>query len=307
MAAAGKHYGLVQLADLGPAVPSLEAAHSHFRAAGWSPYEMASVLAPLALAGYYADRRLAGRYGPEAVDVLQTIVGLKLARRLRAYLGRRLALLVALGVAAFGFARRSRNPRTPTFREAIMLLFNCVAALTGVCTICIDPEGAKRYASVLEPMTAFGPDHVATFMHEFCLNLVATVEDRLGESRARWSAHDRAARSAGRDPRPAAGRPRALSRRRALRPRRPGVLARRLPGSRVRRTPREPEAQALRDERRPGADGVLREPRQLRALRAIPRARRGARDPARHCVAGRDVDAEWSHHRVPADAGRAPA
>ena len=187
VAAAGKHYGLVQLADLGPAVPSLEAAHSHFRAAGWSPHEMASVLAPLALAGYYADWRLAGRYGPEAVDVLQTIVGLKLARRLRAYLGRRLALFVALGVAALGFARRSGNPRTPTFREAIMLLFNCVAALTGVCTVCIDPEGAKRYASVLEPMTAFGPDHVATFMHEFCLNLVATVEDRLGESRARWS------------------------------------------------------------------------------------------------------------------------
>ena len=39
-----------------------------------------------------------------------------------------------------------------------MLLFNCVAALTGVCTICIDPEGSKRYASVLEPMTALGPE-----------------------------------------------------------------------------------------------------------------------------------------------------
>ena len=186
VASAGKHYGLVELADLGPAAPSLEIALERFRAAGRSPHEMASVLAPLALAGYYADRRLAFRYGEEAVDVLQTIVGLKVARRLRPYLGRKVGLFVALALAAFAFAIRSRNPRGPTFREAIMLLFNCVAALTGVCTICIDPAGGRRYASVLEPMTALGPDHVATFMHEFCLNLVATVEDRLGEARARW-------------------------------------------------------------------------------------------------------------------------
>ena len=187
VAAAGQHYGLVELADLGPAAPSLEAALAHFRAAGRPPHEMVSILAPLALAGYYADRRLAGRYGEEAVDVLQTIVGLKRARRLRRYLGRKLALVVALAVAAIAFAVRGRNPRVPAFRDAIMLLFNCVAALTGVCTICIDPEAGKRYASVLEPMTALGPDHVATFMHEFCLNLVATVEDRPGVARDRWS------------------------------------------------------------------------------------------------------------------------
>jgi hypothetical protein len=187
VAAAGQHYGLVQLADLGPAAPSLEEALTHFRSAGRSPHEMASLLAPLALAGYYADRRLAGRYGEEAVDVLQTIVGLKRARRLRPYLGRKLGLFVALGLAAVAFALRRRNTRVPAFRDAIMLLFNCVAALTGVCTICIDPEGGRKYGAVLEPMTALGPHHVATFMHDFCMNLVATVEDRLGEARDRWS------------------------------------------------------------------------------------------------------------------------
>ncbi len=186
VARAGKHYGLVELADLAPAVPSFETALAHFRAANRSKHEIASILAPLALAGYYAERRLATLYGKDAVDLLQTLVGLKLARRLRGALGRKLGLLVALAVAAFGFAIRSRNPRVPTFREAIMMLFNCVAALTGVCTVCTDPAAGKEYASVLEPMTALGPDHVATFMHEFCLNLVATVEDRLGEARARW-------------------------------------------------------------------------------------------------------------------------
>ena len=112
---------------------------------------------------------------------------MKRARRLQPYLGRKLGLFVALGLAAAAFVLRRRNPRVPAFRDAIMLLFNCVAALTGVSTVCIDPAGGRKYGAVLEPMTALGPDHVATFMHEFCMNLVATVEDRLGEARDRWS------------------------------------------------------------------------------------------------------------------------
>ncbi len=185
VAMAGKHYGLVELADLAPAAPALEAALERLRSTRNS-HEMASVLAPLALAGYYADRRYATRYGEQAVDVLQTILGLKLARRLQRVVGRKLGLLVALAWAALGFAVRRRNPRVPTFGEAMMLLFNCVAALTGVCTICTDPAAGRKYASVLEPITALGPDHVATFMHEFCLNLVATVEDRIADARRRW-------------------------------------------------------------------------------------------------------------------------
>jgi hypothetical protein len=187
VARSGRHYGLVELADLGPAVPSLQIALERFRASGRPIHETISVLAPLALAGYYADRRLAALHGEDAVEALQTVVGLKLARRLRVVVGRKVALYVALAVAAVGFKLRSRNPRVPTFRESMMLLFNCVAALTGVCTITIDPASGKRYASVLEPMTALGPDHVASFMHEFCLNLIATVQDRVGEARARWT------------------------------------------------------------------------------------------------------------------------
>lgn len=186
-AIAGKHYGLVELADLGPAAPFLEAALQHFRAAGRPLHEMVSVLAPLALAGYYADRRLAERYGAQAVEALQTVVGLKTAQRLRPILGRKLGLFAALGIAALGFAVRRKNPRVPTFKEAMMLLFNCVAALTGVCTICLDRAQGEKYASVLEPMTALGPNHVATFMHQFCVNLMATIGDRQGEACERWT------------------------------------------------------------------------------------------------------------------------
>ncbi|HEX3594623.1 MAG TPA: protein kinase, partial [Polyangiaceae bacterium] len=186
VAIAGRHYGLVDLADLGPAAPALEIALEHFRAAGRPPHELVSLLSPLALAGYYADRRLATRYGEQAVEALETVVGLKAARRLSRLLGRKFGLLLALAIAALTFATKAKNPRIPKFREAMMLLFNCVAALTGVATICIDPKQGKKYASVLEPMTALGPAHVASFMYRFCLNLVATVEDKVGEARTNW-------------------------------------------------------------------------------------------------------------------------
>jgi hypothetical protein len=185
-AIAGRHYGLVDLADLGAAAPTLEIALEHFERKQRPLHEIVSVLSPLALAGYYADRRLALRYGERAVDALETVVGLKRARRLSRFFGRKLGLLVALATAAATFAMKSKNARIPKFRDAMIMLFNCVVALTGVATICIDPKLGRKYARVLAPMTALGPDHLATFMHRYCLNLVATVEDRVGQARAQW-------------------------------------------------------------------------------------------------------------------------
>lgn len=186
VALAARHYGLVDLADLGPAAPSLEVALAHFRETGRSPYEIASLLAPLALAGYYADKRLASRYGMQAVELLKRLVGLKLAERLQPFLGKKLGLLLALLCAALSFALRSKNPRVPQFRQAMMMLFNCVAALTGASIVCLDLPAARPYAAVLKPMTALGPNHVATFMYEFCQNLVATIRDHPADSRSRW-------------------------------------------------------------------------------------------------------------------------
>lgn len=186
VAEAGRHYGLVQLADLGPATDALETALAQFRARGRPRHELVLLLAPLALGGYYSDRRLALRYGWEAVDALQHVVGLHRARRLRPFLGRKLSLLVGLLPAAIMLGLQQQNPRVPSFREAMMLLFNCVAALTGVCTICLDPEAGMRYASVIEPMTALGPKHVASFMHRFCLNLVATISDDQARACDQW-------------------------------------------------------------------------------------------------------------------------
>ena len=185
-AAAALHYGLVDLADVGQAAPAIERALALFLKLDRPRHELLSLYAPLALAGYYAERHYADRYTEAALELLQDLVGLTRAKQLRPRIGRHLSLAAGMGEAAIAFQKFKDNPRVPTYRQTIQLLFYCVAASTGVCTVCIDPKRAQRYADLLEPMRALGRDHVATLMHDFCCNLASTVRDRVGESSAQW-------------------------------------------------------------------------------------------------------------------------
>lgn len=186
VARAGLHYALGDLAETGQAAPALERALEIFKKLDRKPHELLSLYAPLALAGYYAERRYADRYGEPALELLQQLLGLHRARRLQKFLGRKLGLYVALGSAAYGFWKERKNPRVANFRSAMLLLFYCASALTGVCAVCIDSVKASQYARVLEPLRALGRDHVATLMHDFCVNLSLTVQDRIGFVQARW-------------------------------------------------------------------------------------------------------------------------
>ena len=170
------------------AAPLIESALVLFRGQKRGPHERVSLLAVLAVAGYYHDRRFAERYGAEALRVLSRVLGLRLARMLRPLVGKKLALYVGLGLGALGFKLRRKNPRVPSFQESLLLLFSSVAAITGVSTVCVDPKTAQRTARVLEPLTALGPDHAGALMYELCVSLAITVQDRLAEARTRWRA-----------------------------------------------------------------------------------------------------------------------
>ena len=186
IALAAKHYGLVDLADVGQAAPILERALSELIALHRPEPELLTLYAPLALAGYYFERPYSDRYADRTIALLERLLGLTRARRLQRFLGKRLGLWISLGWSALQFRRWSKNRRAPTFREAMMLLFYCVAATTGVSTVCIDPQRAQHFANVLAPLRALGRDHVAKLMHDFCSNLAATVRDGAGATRARW-------------------------------------------------------------------------------------------------------------------------
>ncbi len=149
--------------------------------------EQMPVLGALTAAGFYVDRKFALRYGPDTVEAFTRALNLPLALRLRPFLGRTLSLMVALAGAAIAIGLRGRKRNGGLdFQNTIVLMFSCVAALTGVATICIDPKTAAAYARVIEPLSALGKNHAACVMHEFCTALASTVSDRLGEAYARW-------------------------------------------------------------------------------------------------------------------------
>lgn len=168
------------------AAPLLERAFTLSATHRASPHERIALLSALTLAGYYDDRRYATRYAPETLKTLTDVLGLTRARALRPWLGRHLALLVSLLVAALGFVMRAFNPRVPSFRESLLFLFSCVAATTGISVVCVDPKAARRYAELLEPFSVLPRNHPARLMHEFCANLACTAEDRLSLARTRW-------------------------------------------------------------------------------------------------------------------------
>ena len=182
----GIQFAMAEPDQLSPAVPAMEQAVQLLRSRGKSDQELLPLLGPLAVAGYFFDRRLAARYGEHAVRALNAALGLDLARRLRPWLGAKVSLLVGLIAGGIGFARRKKNPSMPTFRDATLLFFNCVGALMGTASICIDPAGVARCARLIEPWTALGKKHLTSFVHRFTINILTTVQDRSGLARERW-------------------------------------------------------------------------------------------------------------------------
>ncbi|MEY4513421.1 MAG: serine/threonine protein kinase [Pseudomonadota bacterium] len=148
--------------------------------AGEDDYAVCGPLGMLAVAGYFADRRYALRYGERAVESLERVLKLAWARRLAPLVGKRLALLLAFAGAAWGtFWQRRRCLSLP---ENVRILLLAASTLAGTAAICMDPDRAARYARSLEPLTALGHDHAATFIHDFSALMSLQGRDRPARS-----------------------------------------------------------------------------------------------------------------------------
>jgi hypothetical protein len=172
--------------DRAAMTPYLEEALVFFRAHHDSDHELISLLFALAHHGYLVDRRLGMQYGDEALERLERVLKLGLARKLSGLLGRRLSLAVAFFCGYFGFLLRRRNPLVPPFMLASQMLVGSAACLAGMYTVCLDAERTRRAAAALEPLRGLGKNHGAALMHEYCLALLGTVQERFGEARQRW-------------------------------------------------------------------------------------------------------------------------
>jgi hypothetical protein len=167
------------------AIPALRAALEAFRKQGRGKHELARLLTPLATAGFFVDRSVIETYGEEAAALMQDVLGLNLAKRLRPWLGMWLASRVGLGlgVVRFAFVVGPRKALA-ALKESVQLFVQLALALTGLGTVTLDAPRARRAAKLLEPLAGLGPNHAASLISEFANALAMLPEDRVAQTLA---------------------------------------------------------------------------------------------------------------------------
>lgn len=144
------------------------AALTHYNRHRRSAYERLPLLAALAEAGYFEGARWSDAYADEALDVLEDLSGLRLARRLRSALGAWLALAVALVVALVRFVCAPRRERIYPFVELIHQAVGSITGLVTISTISLDADRAERVAEVLKPFAHLPRRDTGRGIYEFC-------------------------------------------------------------------------------------------------------------------------------------------
>jgi tetratricopeptide (TPR) repeat protein len=164
--------------SLQAAIPALEEARRVYLEHGRSLYELLPVVTRLAAEGYYSDRRLSTAYAGEAFALLRKATGLHVAERLRPVFGRKLGVYAGLGFAALRFYLTRPSRRTRRFTDVFVLLVNCVTTQAGAGTVCLDTEFVRRAVDFIEPLTALGPRHIVSAIHDYCTCLLNIVRER---------------------------------------------------------------------------------------------------------------------------------
>jgi hypothetical protein len=165
----------------------IEQALPLLRALSLNRHEMLAPLCILAWCGFFVDRRFGFVYGDEALACAQDVCGMHRARKLSRWFGKKLGLYLALIAAAIMFRRAARKSAlVPDFKVAMRMLMLCSGSLCGMYTICIARDKVVAAVSAIEPLSALGPDHIASIIYQFGMGCVGTVTDRLGDTRKRW-------------------------------------------------------------------------------------------------------------------------
>ncbi|HEX2675380.1 MAG TPA: AAA family ATPase [Polyangiales bacterium] len=172
-------------ADLQIAAPALEAALLVYQKQNRSLYERLPLMAALAQAGYYEDRVWGERYGDAALDAVQEVSGLYLARRLQRFLGKTLGLILAL---LFAFVRFSiKGDKRYGFKDVLVQLFGVVTTMTGAASIALDVKRAEQVAATLEPFLHLHERITPVGIGQFCAALKEIGRDNQARAVAVWT------------------------------------------------------------------------------------------------------------------------
>ncbi|MDB4986437.1 MAG: diguanylate cyclase, partial [Myxococcaceae bacterium] len=168
-------YGRGDLSSLNRTAPLLEESYRLLREREQDVYGTVGVLGLLAIAGYFADRKYAARYGDLAVTAYRQVLRFSMLERLTRFVGGKLALIVTLVIA--GLQLHRRRQRTPPFKQLMRQFMGAMGSLAGTAACSIDPDAVDRYAAVLRPFTVLGKDHAATITYRFSANFGPYLRD----------------------------------------------------------------------------------------------------------------------------------
>jgi tetratricopeptide (TPR) repeat protein len=148
-----------------------------------SEHELATLVFPLVSLGFHLDWQLTLKFAERAVDMGLRITGLGLAQRLAPLLGVKLAMRLAMWLAARRFKKEQARGLKYDLKQAIGSLIALMPAAVSVHAICYDIETTRRLVKKLTPMRLFGPGHLATLFHDFIGTSLLMSESREFEAR----------------------------------------------------------------------------------------------------------------------------
>jgi hypothetical protein len=162
------------------AIPALRAALDAFRSQKRGAHELARLLGPLVMAGYYTDRRIMEQYGDEALATLAQVTGIARAERWGKRVGSGLGAALGLGAGLFGFVRRYGWSGVARFRDSLTIFMTACGMLVGLAVIVMDGPRARRYAGLMKPLLPLGGG--ARLAHDLSWALSLITEDRQADA-----------------------------------------------------------------------------------------------------------------------------
>jgi hypothetical protein len=170
------------IANLHHVARPIEAALQVYKRHRRSIYERVPLLAALAHASYYEDRKWGDRYGDDALDACEDLSGVRTARALRRFMGRWLAMVFGIFLAVIRFYLSPKHGRRYRFKEMIVQLCGAVTTLTGTASLSLDVERATKVTQVLELFSAL-PNRLAPVgIYQFCLSLREIGRERQAQA-----------------------------------------------------------------------------------------------------------------------------
>lgn len=169
------------------ALPLLASALNILERRGHSDEECIGLLVPLCMAGFYGDISALRRYLDRALGALASICGLTLARRLRPWLGSKVALTLGLLGAFVLHVFRRRGPMRHSFVEYLETLTAVTGPATAAAACSFDAQEAWRVVAWLEPLAAAPPRSPLFFMREFCVATAELVSARFRSASERYA------------------------------------------------------------------------------------------------------------------------